>query len=59
MIDRIVLKVNPFVMGTGIPLFGGGRRVVLMETADIGAYANGVLLVTYRPTVVRATETCT
>lgn len=49
LIDRVVLKVNPFVMGTGIPLFGGGPRVVPMCEAHVRSYPNDVLLVSYRP----------
>lgn len=46
-IPGVVLKVNPFVMGAGIPLFGGGDRVVPMEAVSVSSYDNGVLLATY------------
>lgn len=49
LIDRVVLKVNPFVMRSGIPLFAGGRRVVPMDAPEVRTYPNGVLLVDYRP----------
>jgi dihydrofolate reductase len=45
-IDRLVLKVNPFVYGAGIPLFDGGslQRFVLERSTP---YASGVLVNEY------------
>lgn len=40
LVDRVVLKVNPFVMGTGVPLFGGGRRVLAMDVPKVHTYPN-------------------
>lgn len=50
LIDRVVLKVNPFVMGTGVPVFGGGDRAVPMAAVSVRSYDNGVLLTTYAVT---------
>lgn len=49
-IDQLILKVNPVIIGAGIPLFGAGfapARVVLTAST---AYANGVLLLHYTVT---------
>ncbi len=48
LIDEIVLKVNPFVMGSGIPLFGEVIKPTFLELTDSKIYENGVVLVNYR-----------
>jgi dihydrofolate reductase len=48
-IDRLVLKVNPVVLGAGIPLFGGGGE--LLSGYDLHAstrYDSGVMINEYR-----------
>jgi dihydrofolate reductase len=48
-IDRLVLKVNPLVFGSGIPLFGGTRfdpREFTVTTST--TYTSGVLITEYR-----------
>ena len=47
VIDELILKVNPVVIGTGIPLFAGevdATRLALVHTRQ---YANGFVLLLY------------
>ncbi|MET0303543.1 MAG: dihydrofolate reductase family protein, partial [Microbacteriaceae bacterium] len=46
-IDRLILKVNPSIIGAGIPLFGGPFAPHLFELVDESPLANGVRVVTY------------
>jgi len=46
LIDRLLLKVNPFVMGDGLPLFSSATTVRLLSTG-ITRYENGVILAEY------------
>lgn len=46
LIDRLVLKVNPIVIGEGLPLFSSSARARLKCTAT-KRYENGVLLAEY------------
>jgi dihydrofolate reductase len=48
LIDEIVLKVNPFVMGAGIPLFAGPIRQTALELAKTTVYENGCVWLFYR-----------
>ena len=48
LIDEIVLKINPFVMGSGIPLFGEVIQPTSLELTDSKIYENSVLLVSYQ-----------
>lgn len=48
LIDRLILKVNPFLMGAGIPLFAGSIEQTALELVDRKIYNNGVLLLDYR-----------
>ena len=50
LIDRLTLKVNPFVMGTGIPLFREVTSAHHLELTEHKAYPSGVLLVSHRVT---------
>ena len=47
LIDQLILKVNPFVMGSGIPLFSGVIQQTALELTDRKIYNNGVLLLYY------------
>ena len=47
-IDEIILKVNPVLIGSGIPLFSGVVRKTDLELADSKVYGNGFMLVRYR-----------
>ena len=46
LIDRLVVKVNPFVMGEGLPLFSCPARVSL-RCSSTKRYDNGVILAEY------------
>ncbi|PSB55573.1 dihydrofolate reductase family protein [Chamaesiphon polymorphus] len=56
LIDRLILKINPFLMGAGIPLFAGSILVsrgfanesTALELIDRKVYNNGVLLLDYK-----------
>ncbi|WP_414548147.1 dihydrofolate reductase family protein [Anabaena sp. CCY 0017] len=48
LIDRLILKINPFLMGSGIPLFSGVIQQTALELTNSNIYENGVLLLHYR-----------
>ncbi len=48
LIDMLILKVNPFIMGSGIPLFREAIAQTNLELTDSKIYGNGVLLLHYR-----------
>ena len=48
LIDQLILKVNPFLMGSGIPLFSGVIQQTALELTNRKIYENGVLLLYYR-----------
>ena len=48
LIDEIILKLNPFLLGSGIPLFSGNRKVTDLELTGSKVYENGVVLLRYR-----------
>lgn len=48
LIDQLTLKINPFLMGTGIPLFSGVIQQTALELTDKKIYNNGVLLLYYK-----------
>ncbi|MBD2452251.1 dihydrofolate reductase [Nostoc sp. FACHB-152] len=48
LIDRLILKINPFLMGSGIPLFSGVIGQTALELANSNIYENGVVLLDYR-----------
>lgn len=48
LIDEIILKLNPVIFGTGIPLFSGGTSQTDLALMDSKAYDSGVVLLTYR-----------
>jgi hypothetical protein len=44
----LVLKVNPVVLGSGIPLFSGDVDRTRLELADGEMYSGGFTLLRYR-----------
>lgn len=50
LIDRLILKLNPFLMGDGIPLFSGIIDQTALDLTDKKVYDNGVLQLHYRVT---------
>ncbi|HEX6035390.1 MAG TPA: dihydrofolate reductase family protein, partial [Anaerolineales bacterium] len=47
-IDELILKVNPILLGAGIPLFSGTIQETALELCDSKIYSNGFTLLTYR-----------
>ncbi|OIK10865.1 deaminase [Bacillus sp. MUM 116] len=48
LIDTLILKVNPVMIGEGIPLFGSSKKKIHLELMDIKKYDNGVVLPKYK-----------
>ncbi|MGP1382422.1 MAG: dihydrofolate reductase family protein [Thainema sp.] len=47
LIDQLILKLNPFLMGAGIPLFANVIPQMALDLTDSKIYPNGVLLLYY------------
>ena len=45
-IDRLVIKLNPSVVGSGVPLFDGGFAPTLFEPVDVTSLPGGVQVIT-------------
>ncbi|WP_416668712.1 dihydrofolate reductase family protein [Egbenema bharatensis] len=48
LIDQLILKINPFLMGAGIPLFAGTIAQTALKLTDSKIYSNGVVVVHYQ-----------
>ena len=48
LIDEIILKLNPVLFGSGIPLFSGAIKQTDLELTGSKIYSNGVVLIHYR-----------
>jgi riboflavin biosynthesis pyrimidine reductase len=48
LIDEVVLKLNPLMFGSGIPLLSRSSRLIDLELTGSKVYENGVLLLNYR-----------
>jgi dihydrofolate reductase len=48
LIDELILKVNPSLLGDGVRLFGNSKRQVKLELLDLKRYTSGVFLSTYK-----------
>lgn len=48
LIDEIIIKLNPVLIGTGIPLFSGSIKQAKLELISSKTYHNGVLLLQYQ-----------
>lgn len=47
LIDQLVLKINPVIIGAGIPLFGSAKPRVNLQLVDTKQYSNGIVKTTY------------
>lgn len=47
LIDQLVLKINPIVVGSGVPLFGDVKPRLRLELVDLKRYESGVIKPTY------------
>ncbi|MGR6342608.1 dihydrofolate reductase family protein [Priestia megaterium] len=47
LIDQLVLKVNPIIVGEGIFLFGSVKPRIKLRLVDMKQYSNGVVKPTY------------
>ncbi|MFC7372569.1 dihydrofolate reductase family protein [Fictibacillus iocasae] len=47
LIDQLILKVNPIIIGDGIPLFGSSKPRLNLELVSLKYYSNGVVKPTY------------
>jgi dihydrofolate reductase len=48
LVDEIIVKLNPLLLGSGIPLVAAGIRQTALELRHAKFYRNGVVLLTYR-----------
>jgi len=48
LVDEIILKLNPVLFGSGIPLFSGVVKQTDLELTGSKVYGNGVVLLNYR-----------
>ena len=46
-IDEVILKINPVVLGAGIPLFAGEFRPEHFRLAETRTFATGTIMATY------------
>jgi dihydrofolate reductase len=47
-IDELILKVNPVILGAGIPLFEGNVPQADLTLDEVKSYPNGFMLTRYR-----------
>jgi dihydrofolate reductase len=47
-IDEMIVKLNPVIIGAGIPLFSGAVSTTNLELCDRKIYSNGFMLLYYR-----------
>jgi dihydrofolate reductase len=48
LIDKIILKLNPVLFGSGVPLFSEAMKQTDLELTGSRVYGNGVILLNYR-----------
>jgi len=48
LIDELLIKLNPVVFGSGIPLFGKSKKEIGLSFLNSKTYDSGVLLLGYK-----------
>jgi dihydrofolate reductase len=48
LIDELVIKLNPVILGEGVRLFGPSKAKVALQLLDSKSYDNGLLLLRYQ-----------
>jgi len=48
LVNEVILKLNPVLFGSGIPLFSGAVKQADLELTGSKVYSNGVVLLNYR-----------
>lgn len=48
LIDRLIVKLNPVLFGTGIPLFAAVTRHAALDLTDHKVYPSGHVVLHYR-----------
>ena len=47
LIDKLKIKLNPLILGAGVPLFGSSRKSYQLELLESQAYENGLQIMTF------------
>ncbi|MBE15550.1 MAG: dihydrofolate reductase [Cytophagaceae bacterium] len=47
LIDRVKIKLNPIILGSGIPLFGNSQTAVISQLEERASYDKGLEILTY------------
>ena len=48
LIDEVIIKLNPLLLGRGIGLFGNSGKEAQLALVDSKSYDSGVVLLTYK-----------
>jgi dihydrofolate reductase len=48
LVDEMIVKLNPVILGSGIPLYRGPVQLTTIELIDSKAYSSGHVLLRYR-----------
>jgi len=56
LVDEVILKLNPLLLGSGIPLLPDIGRHIDLELIDTKVYTSGVVLLSYRVADVAQTS---